>query len=223
MRDHQPCRSRVCRRVRRDAPHLVGMFSGVGRRGSGDVGGYPFRRGGGMSGIQPVTTASAALERLPVTRWHWRLVVFAGLGAFFDLLRGFSRRRARSGAGHRVLARHRWQVDGDRRRVRRHVRRRERALGRRRPARAPTGVHLQLARVLAVLTGRRLLPERGDIPCAAVPCWHRAGRRAGAHRHLPGRVHPGPRPWANDSVGLHDRIPRGAAGSAARRQTGGAP
>ena len=38
-----------------------------------------------MSGIQPVTTALAALERLPVTRWHWRLVVFAGLGAFFDL------------------------------------------------------------------------------------------------------------------------------------------
>ena len=42
-----------------------------------------------MSGIQPVTTASAALERLPVTRWHWRLVVFAGLGAFFDLYEVF--------------------------------------------------------------------------------------------------------------------------------------
>ena len=42
-----------------------------------------------MSGIQPVTTASAALERLPVTRWHWRLVVFVGLGAFFDLYEVF--------------------------------------------------------------------------------------------------------------------------------------
>jgi MFS transporter, putative metabolite:H+ symporter len=42
-----------------------------------------------MSGIKPVTTASAALERLPVTRWHWRLVVFAGLGAFFDLYEVF--------------------------------------------------------------------------------------------------------------------------------------
>ena len=34
-------------------------------------------------------TASSVLERLPVTRWHWRLVVFVGLGTFFDLYEVF--------------------------------------------------------------------------------------------------------------------------------------
>src|SRR4029077_20444343 len=37
-----------------------------------------------MTGLEPVTGA-AGLERVPVTRWHWRLVVFVGLGSFFDL------------------------------------------------------------------------------------------------------------------------------------------
>jgi MFS transporter, putative metabolite:H+ symporter len=41
-----------------------------------------------MTGIAPVT-ASSVLEELPVTRWHWRLVVFVGLGSFFDLYEVF--------------------------------------------------------------------------------------------------------------------------------------
>ena len=36
-----------------------------------------------------MVAASSALERLPVTRWHWRLVVFVGLGSFFDLYEVF--------------------------------------------------------------------------------------------------------------------------------------
>jgi putative MFS transporter len=35
------------------------------------------------------TAASSVLETLPVTRWHWRLVVFVGLGSFFDLYEVF--------------------------------------------------------------------------------------------------------------------------------------
>ena len=34
-------------------------------------------------------TAASVLEQLPVTRWHWRLVVLAGLGTFFDLYEVF--------------------------------------------------------------------------------------------------------------------------------------
>jgi MFS transporter, putative metabolite:H+ symporter len=33
--------------------------------------------------------ASWALEQLPISRWHWRLVVFVGLGTFFDLYEVF--------------------------------------------------------------------------------------------------------------------------------------
>ncbi|WP_319448814.1 MULTISPECIES: MFS transporter [unclassified Mycobacterium] len=33
--------------------------------------------------------ASSVLERLPVNRWHWRLVVLVGLGTFFDLYEVF--------------------------------------------------------------------------------------------------------------------------------------
>jgi putative MFS transporter len=35
------------------------------------------------------TTAASILEQLPVSRWHWRLVVLAGLGTFFDLYEVF--------------------------------------------------------------------------------------------------------------------------------------
>jgi putative MFS transporter len=35
------------------------------------------------------TAASAVLERLPVSSWHWRLVVLVGLGSFFDLYEVF--------------------------------------------------------------------------------------------------------------------------------------
>ena len=41
-----------------------------------------------MAGIGR-TTASSVLEELPVTRWHWRLVVVVGLGSFFDLYEVF--------------------------------------------------------------------------------------------------------------------------------------
>jgi len=41
-----------------------------------------------MATTQPVTVSSA-LDGLPVTRWHWRLVVFVGLGSFFDLYEVF--------------------------------------------------------------------------------------------------------------------------------------
>lgn len=33
--------------------------------------------------------ASAVLERLPVSRWHWRLVAIVGIGTFFDLYEVF--------------------------------------------------------------------------------------------------------------------------------------
>jgi putative MFS transporter len=36
-----------------------------------------------------VSAASSALERLPVSRWHWRLVVLVGIGTFFDLYEVF--------------------------------------------------------------------------------------------------------------------------------------
>lgn len=42
-----------------------------------------------MPGAEPPTAASSVLERLPVTRWHWRLVVLVGLGVFFDLYEVF--------------------------------------------------------------------------------------------------------------------------------------
>lgn len=41
-----------------------------------------------MSGRQPAT-AALVLEQLPITRWHWRLVVVVGLGSFFDLYEVF--------------------------------------------------------------------------------------------------------------------------------------
>lgn len=41
-----------------------------------------------MAGSEPLA-ASSVLEGLPVTRWHWRLVVFVGLGSFFDLYEVF--------------------------------------------------------------------------------------------------------------------------------------
>jgi len=41
-----------------------------------------------VSDSTPVA-ASSVLEGLPVTRWHWRLVVFVGLGSFFDLYEVF--------------------------------------------------------------------------------------------------------------------------------------
>jgi putative MFS transporter len=41
-----------------------------------------------MAGTEPMT-ASSVLEGLPVTRWHWRLVAFVGLGSFFDLYEVF--------------------------------------------------------------------------------------------------------------------------------------
>jgi MFS transporter, putative metabolite:H+ symporter len=42
-----------------------------------------------MTSSAPVTAASAVLERLPVSRWHWRLVVLVGIGTFFDLYEVF--------------------------------------------------------------------------------------------------------------------------------------
>ena len=42
-----------------------------------------------MSSAAPVTTASSVLEQLPVSRWHWRLVVLVGIGTFFDLYEVF--------------------------------------------------------------------------------------------------------------------------------------
>ena len=41
-----------------------------------------------MAGTEAMT-ASSVLEELPVTRWHWRLVVIVGLGSFFDLYEVF--------------------------------------------------------------------------------------------------------------------------------------
>jgi putative MFS transporter len=42
-----------------------------------------------MAGTEAVTAASSVLEGLPVTRWHWRLVILVGLGSFFDLYEVF--------------------------------------------------------------------------------------------------------------------------------------
>jgi putative MFS transporter len=42
-----------------------------------------------MDGLAPVTAASSVLERLPLSRWHWRLVVLVGVGTFFDLYEVF--------------------------------------------------------------------------------------------------------------------------------------
>jgi MFS transporter, putative metabolite:H+ symporter len=40
-------------------------------------------------GVTESAAASSVLERLPVSRWHWRLVVLVGLGTFFDLYEVF--------------------------------------------------------------------------------------------------------------------------------------
>ncbi len=42
-----------------------------------------------MGGLAPLTATSSVLEQLPVSRWHWRLVVLVGLGTFFDLYEVF--------------------------------------------------------------------------------------------------------------------------------------
>ncbi len=42
-----------------------------------------------MVGTAPASAASSVLERLPVSRWHWRLVVLVGIGTFFDLYEVF--------------------------------------------------------------------------------------------------------------------------------------
>jgi MFS transporter, putative metabolite:H+ symporter len=42
-----------------------------------------------MVGPARVTAASSVLERLPLSRWHWRLVVLVGIGTFFDLYEVF--------------------------------------------------------------------------------------------------------------------------------------
>jgi putative MFS transporter len=44
--------------------------------------------GDGVTEEKPAA-ASSVLERLPVSRWHWRLVVLVGLGSFFDLYEVF--------------------------------------------------------------------------------------------------------------------------------------
>lgn len=42
-----------------------------------------------MAGTRPSTAISSALESLPITGWHRRLIVLVGLGAFFDLYEVF--------------------------------------------------------------------------------------------------------------------------------------
>ncbi|WP_206428463.1 MFS transporter [Mycolicibacterium stellerae] len=42
-----------------------------------------------MNSPAPVTVASSVLERLPLSGWHWRLVVLVGIGTFFDLYEVF--------------------------------------------------------------------------------------------------------------------------------------
>ncbi len=42
-----------------------------------------------MASPVSVSAASSVLERLPVSRWHWRLVVVVGIGTFFDLYEVF--------------------------------------------------------------------------------------------------------------------------------------
>jgi MFS transporter, putative metabolite:H+ symporter len=41
------------------------------------------------AGAAPQASVSQVLEALPITRWHWRLVVLVGLGTFFDLYEVF--------------------------------------------------------------------------------------------------------------------------------------
>ena len=42
-----------------------------------------------MTFTTPVGDASTVLDRLPVTAWHWRLIVLVGVGTFFDLYEVF--------------------------------------------------------------------------------------------------------------------------------------
>jgi putative MFS transporter len=42
-----------------------------------------------MGSPASVSAASSVLERLPISRWHWRLVVLVGIGTFFDLYEVF--------------------------------------------------------------------------------------------------------------------------------------
>src|SRR5262249_43142767 len=65
----------AARRSSRGPSHDVGMSSG--------------KQGPAHSTSEGAVTASSALEQLPISRWHWRLVLFVGLGSFFDLYEVF--------------------------------------------------------------------------------------------------------------------------------------
>jgi putative MFS transporter len=42
-----------------------------------------------VAGTESMKSASSVLDRLPVSGWHWRLVVLVGIGSFFDLYEVF--------------------------------------------------------------------------------------------------------------------------------------
>src|SRR5690242_2339785 len=67
---------------------MDGRFPSPGWRPCTRESAAPARRGGLMAVSEP-TTVSSVLDGLPVTRWHWRLVVIVGLGSFFDLYEVF--------------------------------------------------------------------------------------------------------------------------------------
>ncbi len=178
--------------------------------------------GGEMVGPTRVSAASAVLEGLPLSRWHWRLVVIVGIGTFFDLYEVFlggvlapvlakefelgSLGKAMviaAGFAGMFIGANVLSIAADR-------------LGRRR-------VFILNLLVYSVFSAvGRLLAEHRDIPRAACHSRYRTGRGTGAGRHLSGRVHPCQVPRADDGVGVHDWVPRCTARGAARRQIGGA-
>jgi Major Facilitator Superfamily len=179
--------------------------------------------GGDMGSPASVTTASSVLERLPVGRWHWRLVAFVGIGTFFDLYEVFL-----GGVLAPVLAKE-WGLG---------------TLGKSMVIAAGFAGMFIGANVLSIAAdrlGRRrvfilnlLVYSLFSFAAAFSPNIETfivlrviAGIGLGAELVLVdtylAEFIPAKTSRPNDGVGLHDRFPRGAARSAARRQVGCAP
>ncbi len=176
-----------------------------------------------MGSAAPVTAASSVLERLPVSGWHWRLVVLVGIGTFFDLYEVFlggvlapvlakefglgtlgKSMVIAAGFAGMFIGANVLSIAADR-------------LGRRR-------VFILNLLVYSVFSfAAAFSPNIETFLVLRVIAGIGLGAELGARRHLPGRVHAGQIPGPDDGVGLHDRLPRGAARGAARRQIGGAP
>ena len=137
-----------------------------------------------------VVNAGARLDRLPIARFHWRILGLIGAGAALDafdiyLAAGVTRRDAARRFRH--AAAERGVHFGD---LLRHAPgRRHRRLDRR-PVRTARLLPVQPGAVRGRLAGRLLRAEHPDSDRAPLHHGHRPWRRAGRGRRHAVRVHP---------------------------------